>query len=118
MRNILIFICLCICTLVFAGTPKKPVIHMTTSAGEITYYSSSFDDPSKFDFKVLSWTAYLKKYQYGWRIVEGKWVRETLRPDKSSAPVTRVFIPPSWRNGGGGAIIVNNKTLSAPPSKK
>lgn len=111
-------ILLLICTLGIADKlPTKPIIHLTESPDQTTYYSSAFDDPVKFEFKVLSWSAFLKKYQYGWRVVEGEWIREDIRASSSSsAPITRVFMPPSWRSSGG--LIIVNKTLSAPPSKK
>lgn len=107
-----------VCIFGIADTiPTKPIIHLTESPDQVTYYSSSFDDPAKFEFKVLSWSAFLKKYQYGWRVVEGEWIREDIRASSSSsAPITRVFMPPSWRSSGG--LVIVNKTLSSPPSKK
>jgi len=117
MKNLLLFLIL-FCIFGIADTiPTKPVIHLTESPDQVTYYSSAFDDPAKFEFKVLSWSAFLKKYQYGWRVMEGEWIREDIRASSSSsAPITRVFMPPSWRSSGG--LVVVNKTLSAPPSKK
>lgn len=117
MKNLLLFLIL-FCTLSIADKlPTKPIIHLTTSPDQTTYYSSSFDDPAKFEFKVLSWSAFLKKYQYGWRVIEGEWIRENIRTSSSSSdPITRVFMPPGWRSSGG--LVIVNKTLSAPPSKK
>ena len=117
MKNLLLFLIL-FCTLSIADKlPTKPIIHLTTSPDQTTYYSSSFDDPAKFEFKVLSWSAFLKKYQYGWRVIEGEWIRENIRTSSfSSEPITRVFMPPGWRSSGG--LVIVNKTLSAPPSKK
>ena len=105
--------CFAICMLGIADTCRKPIIHMASSPEQVTYYSSSFDEPSKFDFQYLEWTDFVKKHRYGYTMVEGKWVRHELRKEHQDMPL-RMFIPPSERRGG----LVITRTISQPPSKK
>lgn len=106
-------VCFVICALGMADTMKKPVIHMASSPEQVTYYSSSFDEPSKFDFKYLEWAAFVKKHRYAYRMVEGKWVREEIRKEYYSMPL-RMFIPPSERRGG----LIYTKPISGEAVKK
>jgi hypothetical protein len=106
-------ICFLICTLGLADIPAKPVVHVTISPAQTTYYASSFDDPAKFDFKYVEWNAFVKKHKYGYTLVEGQWMREQLQNQQTSTPV-RFFIPPSERRGG----LIITPTISGAPSKK
>ena len=106
-------ICFLVCTLGFADIQSKPVVHVTISPDQTTYYASSFDDPAKFDFKYVEWNAFVKKHKYGYTLVEGQWVREQLQDQQTSTPV-RFFVPPSERRGG----LIVTPTISQPASKK
>ena len=101
------------CTLGLADIPAKPVVHVTLSPAQVTYYSISFDDPAKFDFKYLEWAVFVKKHKYGYTLIEGKWVRAKLENKEAAAPV-RFFVPPSERRGG----LIVTRPLSNPPVKK
>ena len=109
----LLSILLLVCTLGLADAPEKPVVHVTLSPDQTTYYASSFDDPSKFDFKYVEWAEFVKKHKYGYTLVDGQWVREQLQNQQTSTPV-RFFVPPSERRGG----LIVTPTISQPPSKK
>ena len=109
----LISIILLFCTLGIADIQAKPVVHVTVSPAQTTYYASSFDDPSKFDFKYVEWNTFIKKHKYGYTLVEGQWVREQLQNQQTSTPV-RFFVPPFERRGG----LIVTPTISQPPSKK
>lgn len=106
-------ICFLICALGIAGNPSKPVIHLASSPEQVTYYSSSFTEPSKFDFQYLEWDVFVKKHKYGYTFVEGQWVREQVQSEKASAPV-RFFVPPSERRGG----LILSPTISEGAVKK
>lgn len=109
----LLSILLLVCTLGLADIPARPVVHVALSPAQVTYYSSSFDDPAKFEFKYVEWDAFVQKHKYGYTIVEGQWVRERLQDQPASTPV-RFFVPPSERRGG----LIVTPTISQPPSKK
>lgn len=115
MKTMLLSLALLV-ALLAAGSdtlPVKPVIYTTIGEGYILYYSSSFDDASKFDFKHVEWNAFIKKHKYGYTIVDGQWVREQLQNQQASTPV-RFFVPPSERRGG----LIVTPTISQPASKK
>lgn len=109
----LLSILLLVCTLGLADIPAKPVVHVTIAPDQTTYYASSFDDPSKLDFKYVEWDAFVKKHKYGYTLVDGQWVREQLQNQQTSTPV-RFFVPPSERRGG----LIVTPTISGAPSKK
>ena len=109
----LLYLLVLLCTLGLADIPAKPVVHVTLSPAQVTYYSISFDDPAKFDFKYLEWAAFVKKHKYGYTLVDGQWVREKLENKEAAAPV-RFFVPPSERRGG----LIITRPISQPASKK
>lgn len=106
-------ICFLICALGVADSTTKPVIHLASSPGQVTYYSSPFTEASKFDFQYLEWEAFVKKHKYGYTLVEGQWVREQFQQEQSSTPM-RFFVPPSERRGG----LIITPTISAGATKK
>ena len=109
----LLSILLLFCALGFSDITAKPVVHVTVSSDQTTYYASSFDDPAKLDFKYIEWNAFVKKHKYGYTLVEGQWVREQFQQEKSSTPM-RFFVPPSERRGG----LIVTPTISGALSKK
>lgn len=105
--------CFLLCALGLADNQSRPIIHLASSPGQVTYYSSPFAEASKFDFQCLEWDAFVRKHKYGYTLVEGQWVRELLQDGEPSASV-RLFIPPSERRGG----LIVTPTISQPASNK
>ena len=113
MKHVL-FLSLILTTLVFSEEVKKPTVWTTISPDQVTYYSIMLNAPEKFNIVYLKWESYRLKFNHGWTVRDGQWVKV----DFGELPKTTIITIPSFRNSGGGVWIVENRTISGSPSKK